>query len=104
MPRTLNDLARPALVGVPFALLFGLLVFVLGAKTHFVTAYLAPGFLVGGLLSPAIPSKIVYWVEPNGGPTAFLLLAAICSVAFWSTLFGAVFYRRRSRQGRRDRH
>ena len=41
MPRTLNDLARSALVGVSFALLFGLLVFVLGAKTHFVTAYLA---------------------------------------------------------------
>jgi len=43
--------------------------FVLGAQTHFVTAYLAPGILVGGLFSPAIPAKFVYWVEPNGGPT-----------------------------------
>src|SRR2546425_816859 len=104
MPRTLNEPGRSALVGVSLALLLGLLMFVLGAKTHFVTAYLAPGILVGGLLSPAIPSKFVYWVEPDGGPTAFLLLAALSSVAFWSPLFGAVFYRRRSRQGRRDLH
>jgi uncharacterized membrane protein YraQ (UPF0718 family) len=74
-------------------------VFVLGSQTHLVTAYLLPGVFVGGLLSRMIPSKFVYWIEPEGGPAAFLLLALLGSFAIWSTLFSALYHYRRAFRG-----
>ena len=38
-----------------------------------VTAYLAPGLAIASVLSPVVPSVFLYWVDPEGGPWAFLL-------------------------------
>ena len=47
---------------------FGLLVFVLAPRTHAVTAYLVPGIAIAGALSFIVPTKVVYWLDPEGGP------------------------------------
>ena len=60
-------------IGVFCAVVFALLAFTAGSKTDVVTAYLAPGLAIASVLSPVVPSAFVYWVDPEGGPWAFLL-------------------------------
>ena len=85
-------------IGVFCAVVFALLAFTAGSKTDVVTAYLAPGLAIASALSPVVPSAFVYWVDPEGGPWAFLLQGLVWSVVFWSILFGVVYhYRQRFR-------
>jgi uncharacterized membrane protein YfcA len=62
-------------------------------------AYLAPGFVIGAALGFMTPAKLVYWVDPEGGPTAFLIFAATYAFVFWTIVF-AVIYRWRKRRQR----
>jgi hypothetical protein len=78
--------------GALLALIIGMLVFGFGAQTVAVTAYLQPGIVLGGLVSPLVPTAVVYWVAPEGGPYAFLLIALACAFFFWSTLLGGIHY------------
>ena len=84
-------------VGVLCASALGLLAFALGSKTVLVTTYLWPGIRIAGLLSPFVPSSIVYWLVPEGGPSAFLLQALAWTGLFWTLLLGAIHYWRRHR-------
>jgi hypothetical protein len=84
-------------VGVLCASVLGLLVFALGSKTDLVTAYLWPGILIAGLLSPFVPSSIVYSLVAEGGPSAFLLQALAWTGLCWTLLFGAIDYWQRHR-------
>jgi len=81
-------------IGVFCAIVFALLAFTAGSKTDVVTAYLAPGLAIASVLSPVVPSAFVYWVDPEGGPWAFLLQAVACSLLSWSILFGVVYHHR----------
>ena len=83
---------RSAGTGTLLAFLIGVLVFVFGGQTVAVTAYLQPGVVLGGLISPLVPTAVVYWVEPEGGPNAFLLIALASAFFFWSTLLAGVHY------------
>ena len=74
-------------IGVIASITLGVLVFVLGPKTDVVTAYLAPGIVIGGWLSPFIPTPLTYWLVPEGGPDAFLLIVFVFSFFFWSVTF-----------------
>ena len=79
-------------VGVVASIMLGVLVFVLAPKTNFVRAYLAPGIVIGGSLSRFIPTRLTYWLVPEGGPDAFLMVATACASIFWSLVF-AISYR-----------
>jgi hypothetical protein len=82
-------------VGVFCGVVLALLVFTIGSKTDVVTAYLAPGLAIAGVLSPWMPSAFVYWVDPEGGPWAFVLQAVAWSLLSWSILFAMVYHHRR---------
>lgn len=83
---------RSATTGALLAFLAGILVFVLGSQTAAVTAYLEPGVILGGFISPFVPSAVTYAVEPEGGPYAFLFIALVCAFFFWSALLGGIHY------------
>jgi hypothetical protein len=90
---------RSAATGALLALLAGILVFVLGSQTAAVTAFLEPGIIVGGFLSPFAPRAMTYWAEPEGGPYAFLFIVLFCAFLFWSTLLGRIhFFCRRAQR------
>lgn len=86
MRGTLKDFAAGAL----FAAVVGMLAFVLAPRTHVVTAYLLPGMAIAGVLSPVIPTKVVYWLDPEGGPSAFLALTMTCAFVFWALVFAGI--------------
>src|SRR4051794_31505355 len=55
-------------------------------------AYLVPGIATGMVWkrvipSQLIPSRLVYAISPEGGPTAFVGLAIGISAVFWTLLF-----------------
>jgi hypothetical protein len=81
-------------IGVFCAVVCAVLAFVIGSKTDVVTAYLAPGLAIVSVLSPVVPSAFVYWVDPDGGPWAFLVQALAWSLLSWSILFGVVYHHR----------
>jgi hypothetical protein len=89
---SVRRVSTSAATGALLAFVIGLLVFVFGAQTDAVTAYLQPGIVLGGLVSHLIPTAVVYWVVPEGGPSAFLLIALACAFFFWSTLLGGIHY------------
>ena len=83
-------------VGTVASLCLGGLVFILAPKTALVNAYLVPGVVIGGSLTRVIPTRLVYWIAPDGGPEAFLAVALTCAVIFWSLVFGVSYrYARR---------
>jgi hypothetical protein len=86
---------KSAGLGVLGAVVVALLVFVLGSKTAVTVAYLAPGVAIAGILSPFVPDSFVYWADPDGGPSAFLLQALFWSVLFWSMVVGMIYHHRR---------
>jgi hypothetical protein len=103
-PSRVRRVARSAGAGALLALLVALLVFILGSQTAAVTAYLAPGIVLGGLVSPVLPSALAYSVNPEGGPEAFLLISLASAFFFWGTLLGGIhyFWRRAKHPRRRD--
>jgi hypothetical protein len=90
---------KSVLFGVLVSAVVGIVVFVVAPRTHVVTAYLIPGIAIGGGLSYIIPTKIVYWLDPEGGPRAFLVIVFACAFAFWTLLFGMI-HRRHNRKHR----
>jgi MFS superfamily sulfate permease-like transporter len=83
---------RSSIVGTVSAAVLGGVSFAVGGGTHIVTAYLAPGIPIAGLLSPLLPSRTAYWIDPEGGPIAFLMLTLACAALFWSVLIGSVYH------------
>jgi hypothetical protein len=83
--------------GALLAVIVGVLVFVVASRTHVVTAYLLPGVAIAFVLSPVIPTKVVYWLDPEGGPPAFLMLAMTCAFLFWTLVFAGILRWRRAR-------
>jgi disulfide bond formation protein DsbB len=88
---------KSLLFGALVAAVIGILVFVLAPRTHVVTAYLVPGIAIGGALSFITPTKVVYWLDPDGGPPAFLIIAIGCAFGFWTLVFGMIHRRLKHR-------
>ena len=83
---------RSSLVGIVSAAVLGAVSSAVGGGTAIVTASLAPGIPIAGLLSPLLPSRTAYWIEPEGGPIAFLMLTLACAALFWSVVIGSVHH------------
>jgi hypothetical protein len=86
-----RGVSRSAGTGALLAFLVVILAYVSGSDNA-ITAYLQPGIVLAGFLSPLVPSAVVYWVEPEGGPYAFLLITLVCAFFFWTALLGAVHF------------
>ncbi|OGU17627.1 MAG: hypothetical protein A2076_09085 [Geobacteraceae bacterium GWC2_53_11] len=54
-----------------------------------VKVYFWPGMYIAA--TPIIPSQLIYALVPDGGGPAFVLVAATCSIFFWTCLFAGLY-------------
>ena len=55
-------------------------------RTWVVDLYLWPGAKLAPLLSEVVPSTVMYWLVPEGGAPAYLLLVLVASFFSWAAL------------------
>ena len=81
-----------AVVGILAAIALGGLAF--AAEPHFdaVGVYFAPARLTIFVVEPLIPSRLMYWLVPDGGASAGLFLILASAILFWSVFFGAIYF------------
>ena len=86
-------LARSVLVGVLSASAASILALLLGRFSNiFVLFFVAPTQLLGRVTGSLIPTWLVYWLVPEGGATAGVLLVMACGFLFWSIVFTAIHF------------
>ena len=49
-----------------------------------------PGFKIAPFLAIVIPSQVFYWLVPEGGGSAFILLVVIGAFIVWALVFTAI--------------
>jgi hypothetical protein len=81
-----------AVVGILAPIALGGLAF--AEEPHFdaVGVYFAPARLTIFVVGPLIPSRLVYWLVPDGDAPAGLFLTLVSAILFWSILFGAIYF------------
>lgn len=89
----MSRLVKSCLLGIAGALALGVLAFAIAPFFRFpMEAYLAPSALLVPIFVPLIPSSVVYWLMPEGGAPAGVLLIVVSTLFFWSALFGIASY------------
>jgi hypothetical protein len=83
---------RSVAVGIVLALALGALAFALARFFDAVGVYITPATLLEPVIEPLIPSAVVYWLVPDGGAPAALLLILVCTLLFWTTVFGVAHF------------
>jgi hypothetical protein len=83
---------RSACFGIVAAIALGAVAFAAAPLFDGVAVFSAPARLVVPIIGPVIPSRLIYWLIPEGGAPAGILLILIAAVLFWSTLFGATYF------------
>ena len=84
---------RSAIVGVFLAIAGFVLTFALAPFFgSAVLAYVAPAGMLVPVIGPLIPSKVVYWLVPDGGAPAGALLVGVCALFFWTIVFGVAHF------------
>ena len=78
---------KSAGVGILFAIALGVLAFSAAPFFDAVGMYFAPARLIAPVMMPIIPSRLIYWLVPDGGPPAAILLILVSATSFWSVLF-----------------
>ncbi len=88
---------KSVLFGIVIALLLFVVAYILLPQTWITQAYLSPGLILGTIFLPVIPTKLVYWLVPEGGGPAFVLIGFVGAVLFWFLLFAILHYLWRTR-------
>jgi hypothetical protein len=57
-----------------------------------VGVYIMPARLMAPVLGPIVPSRLTYWLVPEGGAAAGVLLILASSVLFWTICFGVIYF------------
>ena len=83
---------RSAAVGIVAAIALGILAFALAPFFDAVGVYITPAGLLVQVIGPLIPSTVVYWLVPGGGAPAGLLLILVCTLLFWTIVFGGTHF------------
>ena len=79
-------------VGILAAIALGALAFAAAPFFDAVAVYIAPAIFVAPVIGAVIPSRLVYWLIPDGGAAAGMLLILFSAVLFWSIFFGAIYF------------
>jgi hypothetical protein len=88
----MNLFFKSAVVGTVAAIAVGGLAFALGPFFDALGAYIEPaGFLLPAI-GRAIPMRAVDWLIPNGGAAAGVLFILVCTLVFWTAVFGATYF------------
>ncbi len=81
-----------ALLGVSLSAAVGALALFALPSTLASTAYLWPGNYAAPILDKITPVAALYWLVPEGGPLAYLLLIVLGPFFAWAVLFAAVAF------------
>ncbi len=87
----MNVFFKSAIVGAVAAIAVGVLAVAVGPFVDAVGAYVKPAGLFLPVIGRVIPSRAVDWLIPDGGPAAGVLLILICTLLFWTVVFGASY-------------
>ena len=79
-----------ALLGIGVSAATGLLILRTLPQSWAAAVYLWPGNLAAPILGKIIPTAAVYWLVPEGGAPAYLLLILVGAFASWAALFTLV--------------
>jgi hypothetical protein len=84
---------RSAIVGMLLAIAGFVLAFALEPLFgSAVMVYVAPAGMLVPVIGPLIPSKLLYWLVPDGGAPAGALLVGGCALFFWTIVFGLAHF------------
>jgi len=90
-----------AIVGSGLAIATALVAFGLSPFFDAIGLYMAPAALLIPLIGPLIPDRLLYWVVPDGGAPAGVLLITFSTIFFWTLIFGVLYLAWHSRKPRR---
>jgi hypothetical protein len=79
---------KSAVIGMVLAIAVGVLAYALAPFFDAVGIYAAPGIV----FLPLIPSKLGYWLKPNGGAAVGIFVLLLCATFCWTILFGAAYF------------
>jgi hypothetical protein len=71
-----NCFFRSVVVGVIGAIAFGVVAFAFAHFFDAVLVYAAPGVV----FLPLVPTKLAYWLDPDGGPAVGVFLLVVCAL------------------------
>jgi len=83
---------RSAVIGAVLAVAGFALAFALAPFFDAVILYIPPAAILVPVIGSLIPPKVGYWLVPNGGGPAGLLLIMISAFFFWTIVFGIVHF------------
>lgn len=83
---------RSVIAGILAAIALGALAFAVAPFFDAVGVYLTPARLVLPVIGPAIPSRLMDWLIPDGGPAAGVLLILVAAILVWTIFFGAIYF------------
>lgn len=83
---------KSAALGILAAIALGGLAFAAEPLFDAVGVYIAPARLTIFVVEPLIPSRLMYWLIPDGGAPAGLFLILVSAILFWGILFGAIYF------------
>jgi len=83
---------RSAVIGAVLAIAGFALAFALAPFFAAVILYITPAAILVPVIGSLIPSKVVYWLVPDDGASAGLLLIMISAFFFWTIVFGVVHF------------
>jgi hypothetical protein len=85
-------LLRSVAVGMFAAVAIGALAFALAPFFDAVGVYILPAGLLLPFIGRVIPSKTGYWLTPDGGPAVGVLFIFVCTLLFWTIVFGGTYF------------
>ena len=83
---------RSAVIGAALAIAGFALAFALAPFFDAVILYITPAAILVPVIGSLIPSKVVYWLIPDGGGPAGVLLIMISAFFFWTMVFGVAHF------------
>jgi hypothetical protein len=83
---------RSAVVGMVLAIAVGLLAFALSPFFDAIGVYVMPAEMLAPVIGPLLASTVMYWLVPDGGVPASVLLIVISAFFFWTIVFGVAHF------------
>lgn len=88
----MNMFFKSFIIGMVSAIAVEILAFALAPFFDAVGVYTMPSGLLIPVIGRLIPSKVIYWLIPDGGAAAGVLLILVCTLLFWTIVFGVIFF------------
>lgn len=93
LPSSWKLLISSASVGAVGATALGAIALALSHLFHAASFYyMTPGIVLVPVVGSIIPSRLMDWLVPDGGPAAGIALMLGCALIFWTVCFGTIYF------------